>query len=299
MSPPARDRAEVPVETLSETVCHLGEGPNWDAAGGRLFWFDILGRALLELSFDGGRETRHSLPLMASAIGLTGDGRQVLVTETGLQERDPATGALTMLLPLEADNGATRSNDARVHPSGAFWVGTMGKKAERHAGAIYWCREGEARLLFPQITIPNSICFAPGGEVAYFADTMKGIVFSVDCDARTGLPKSEPTVFLDRRGRPGGVDGSVVDADGTLWNACWGAGSLDAYAPDGRHLRSIAMPARQVSCPAFVGPQLDRIAVTSAWEGMDEAARAADPQAGKTFLVELDVRGRAEPFYRA
>ncbi len=79
-----------------------------------------------------------------------------------------------------------------------------------------------------------------------------------------------------------------------LWNARWGAGRVDAYAPDGKHLRSVPVPARQASCPAFVGPKLDRLAVTTAFEGMD-AARAADPQAGRTFLLDIEVRGRAEP----
>ena len=35
--------------------------------------------------------------------------------------------------------------------------------------------------------------------------------------------------------------------------------------------------------------------VTSAWTGLDKAGRRADPDAGKTFLVDLPVRGRLEP----
>ena len=55
------------------------------------------------------------------------------------------------------------------------------------------------------------------------------------------------------------------------------------------------MPARQSSCPAFVGPDASHIAVTSAWKGMDAAARATDPDGGKTFLLDVEVRGRFEP----
>jgi sugar lactone lactonase YvrE len=29
-------------------------------------------------------------------------------------------------------------------------------------------------LLFPDITIPNAICFSPDGAIAYFTDTMAG-----------------------------------------------------------------------------------------------------------------------------
>jgi sugar lactone lactonase YvrE len=179
-----------------------------------------------------------------------------------------------------------------VHQSGAFWFGTMGKAEDKGAGAIYWYRKGELRKLFPGIGIPNSICFSPDGAIAYFADTAVNILMRVDCDPATGLPSGEPKIFYDQRKDKGGLDGSVVDAEGVLWNARWGAGSLDAYSPEGKRIRSIAIPAKQSSCPAFVGTKADRIVVTSAWQGYDARARERDPHAGKTFLVDLPVKGR-------
>jgi sugar lactone lactonase YvrE len=58
------------------------------------------------------------------------------------------------------------------------------------------------------------------------------------------------------------------------------------------------VPARQTSCPAFVGEDFSQMLVTSAYEGMDETARAADPEHGRTFLLDLKVRGRPEPRVR-
>ncbi|BCH21302.1 SMP-30/gluconolactonase/LRE family protein [Mesorhizobium sp. L-8-3] len=280
---------------FSETVCHLGEGPSYDPATESLFWFDILGRKLLEKPVSGGAERVHDLPELASAVAGVDGGRQLLVTETGLYLRDRKSGALTLHTPLEADNAGTRSNDARTHPSGTFWIGTMGKKAEPRAGAIYWFRKGELRKIVSDVTIPNAICFAPDGRTAYFTGTVKNVLFRVDCDPETGLPRGEPKIFADCRGREGGPDGAVVDAEGVVWNARWGAGAVDAYSPDGALIRTVAVPARQSSCPAFVRPRADRLVVTSAWEGMDEAARAADPHAGKTFLLDIPVKGRFEP----
>ncbi|MCV0395182.1 MAG: SMP-30/gluconolactonase/LRE family protein [Rhizobiaceae bacterium] len=287
--------SEAAVTVLDPSRCHLGEGPSYDPDQDVLFWFDIVERKLMEHRFAAGETVVHDLPVMASAIATVDEQRQLLVTETGLCLRERASGAVTLVIPVEADNPATRSNDARVHPSGALWFGTMGRKAERHAGAIYWHRGGEVRKLYPDITIPNSICFSPDGAVAYFADTAKNILFRVSCDPATGLPNHEPTVFLDHRGQRGGLDGSVVDADGVIWNARWGVSRLDAYGPDAVHLRSVPMPTLQVSCPAFVGKSADRLAVTSAWQDMGEAAREADSKAGMTFLVDLAVRGQHEP----
>ena len=201
---------------------------------------------------------------------------------------------MTLYRPLEADNPSNRSNDARVHPSGTFWIGTMGRKAEAGAGAIYALHRGEISLLFPAITIPNAICFSPDGAIGYFADTAKNELYRVALDPLTGLPRSTPEVLLRHRG-VGGLDGAVVDADGLIWIARWGGGCVDVYNPQGERLRCLQVPARQASCPAFVGPDFSRLLVTSAWQGMDEAARAADPEHGRTFLLEAAARGRPEP----
>jgi len=40
---------------------------------------------------------------------------------------------------------------------------------------------------------------------------------------------------------------------------------------------------------------LSRLLVTSAWQGMDETQRAADPDHGRTFILEARARGRSEP----
>ncbi|MCT8998132.1 SMP-30/gluconolactonase/LRE family protein [Chelativorans intermedius] len=284
--------SDVGVSVLSDVACHLGEGPAYDARTDTLFWFDILGRRLLELPLGAGKTREHGLPVMASALAHVDEARQLLVTETGLQLRDRASGSLEMLVEVEADRPDTRSNDARTHPSGALWFGTMGKQAQERAGAIYWFYKGEVRRLFSHITIPNSICFSPDGAIAYFADTHENRLYRVACDTETGLPVDDPVLTVEGNAMPGGIDGSVVDAEGTLWNARWGGGRLDAWTARGELIRSIPLPARQVTCPVFIGAAADRLAVTSAFEGMDAAARQADPEAGKTFLLDLEVNGR-------
>jgi sugar lactone lactonase YvrE len=60
-------------------------------------------------------------------------------------------------------------------------------------------------------------------------------------------------------------------------------------------VRTIAAPAKQSSCPVFIGRNFDRLLVTSAWQGMDEQARAADPHHGRTFILDVGAIGRPEP----
>jgi sugar lactone lactonase YvrE len=285
---------QVATSVLCAEPCHLGEGPTYDVTTDTAWWFDILQARLFEARLGDGSIRIHDLGRMASALGRIDAERQLIVAEDGLYVRTIADGAMTLHLPLESGKPGMRSNDARVHPSGTFWIGTMGRKAEAGAGAIYALHRGKLSTLFSGISIPNAICFSPDGAIGYFTDTARNVLHSVPLDPATGLPRSEPEVVLRHTGL-GGLDGSVVDAEGNIWNARWGAGSVDVYSPQGERLRSYAVPAKQGSCPAFVGRDLSRLLVTSAWEGMDQAARAADPRAGQTFILEVAARGRAEP----
>lgn len=279
---------------IVEQLCHLGEGPTYDPGTGTLYWFDIVESKLLEKRMPDGDLVVHDLPFMASALAVIDADRQLLVTERGLYVRDTASGKLTLHVAVEAENEITRSNDSRVHPGGSLWFGTMAKDERVGAGGIYWYRAGEVRLLFPSITIPNSICFSPDGSIAYYTDTHENVLMRVACDPVTGLPTAEPQVFYNHKG-DGGLDGSVVDADGVLWNARWGGACVDAYSPEGKRINSVAVPALQSSCPAFVGKNATHMIVTSAWKGMDEKTRASDPQAGGTFLLDIEVKGRFDP----
>src|SRR5215471_17771065 len=172
----------VPTSILSAERCHLGEGPTYDAATDTAWWFDILEGRLLEAHLESGPLRIHELGRMASALARIDARRQLIAAEDGLYIRNLADGVLTLYRPLEADNPVTRSNDGRVHPSGTFWIGTMGRKAEPGAGAIYALHRGEIQLLFPNISIPNAICFSPDGSIGYFADSTEKTVYRVSLD---------------------------------------------------------------------------------------------------------------------
>ena len=286
---------EVPTTILCEERCHLGEGPTYDAATDTAWWFDIVERRLFEARLDGGKTTVHSLDVMGSALARVDAHRQLVIADDGLHVRTVADGRMVLYRPLEADSPATRSNDARVHPSGTFWIGTMGRKAEAGLGAIYALHRGELTRLYGGITIPNAICFSPDGTIGYFADTGENVLYRVDLDAATGLPRGKPVPLIRRPSGSGGIDGAVVDAEGLIWNARWGGGCVDVYSPHGEHLRSVRVPARQSSCPAFIGQDFSRLLVTSAWQDMAEEAKRGDPHHGRTFVLDIAARGRPEP----
>ena len=283
---------------LCNTASVLGEGPTYDPDTDTVWWFNILGKELHELNLTTGRKDVHALPMMASVLARIDAGRQLLATEEGLFVRDVTSGALTFYAALEAGKPENRSNDGRTHISGALWIGTMGKRAEIQAGAIYHVANGRVTKIFDGVTIPNSICFSPDGSFGYFTDTRISRLMRVLLDPQTGLPAGEPIVLVDSTEEPGGIDGSVCDADGYIWNARWGSGFVDRYSPDGLRIERYRVPAMQASCPAFIGRNADRLAVTSAWEGLDDNARSLQPQAGALMELGIAVKGVFDPPYK-
>lgn len=271
----------------------LGEGPGYDPATGTAWWFDISEHRLFTRVLSERQTITHDLPFAASAMAMTADGRQLVVAEGGLYLRDPVRGTLMLHLPIEADRPGTRSNDARVHPCGAFWIGTMSWSAEPGAGTIYHYFRGELRELWPSLTIPNAICFAPDGTIAYFTDTPTHTVMAVSTDPATGLPRGEPAVFLRDLSSP--PDGAVTDAGGNLWIAMWGAGEVAGFDPAGRLLATISVASPNVTCPAFMGPAAETLLVTTARHGLAPEEIAACPGAGATFILPAPVRGRFDP----
>lgn len=284
-------------KVLCNTNSVLGEGPTYDPGTDTVWWFNILGKELHELNLGTGEKKMHSLPMMASVLARIDANRQLLATEEGLFVRDTNSGNLTFYAALENDKPENRSNDGRTHPSGALWIGTMSKRAENQAGAIYHVAGGKVTKIFSGISIPNSICFSPDGTIGYYTDTRISRLMRVMVDPQTGLPAGEPIVMVDSMEDPGGLDGSVCDADGYIWNARWGAGVVDRYSTDGLRIARYTVPAAQPSCPAFIGVNADRLAVTTAWEGLDESARSSQPQAGALLELGVTVKGAFDPIY--
>ncbi|SHH13466.1 SMP-30/gluconolactonase/LRE family protein [Marivita hallyeonensis] len=274
-------------DIFSRTVCALGEGPLWHPEEQVLYWFDILGKRLFRS--DGTDEQSWDFDEHVSAAGWIDTGVLLIASETSLSVFETATGESTFLHPLESDNDVTRSNDGRADPWGGFWIGTMGKNAEPKAGAIYRYYDGTLTKLFDRITISNAICFAPDRRHAFYTDTPNRKILRVALDD-DGFPEGKPELFTDLNAAGLNPDGAVVDANGNLWVAQWGAGRVACYGPDGAFVRAIDVPGAQSSCPAFGGADLSTLFVTTAADGLNPAGDTD----GMTFSAPSGTTGQKE-----
>jgi sugar lactone lactonase YvrE len=284
----------------------LGEGPLTHHLRSSLIWCDINNAAIYERPFsDSGAEKsagaekearRFELPVLPSAAGILDDHRILVATELDFRILDLDSGntEITMTFP---EDPLMRANDGRVHPSGAFWIGTMAKDGKGRPGDIWRLFDGTLSKMIEQVVTPNSICFAADGSFAYYTDTPKRTIWKIATDPDTGDTIGEREIFVKLADdTPGGPDGSVVDGEGNLWNSRWGGSAVDVYNPQGLRIHSYPVPVRQPTCPAFIGENLDQIVTTSASVGL-AADRVGDTN-GTVVQIHAPVVGRREPIVK-
>jgi sugar lactone lactonase YvrE len=270
----------------------LGEGPVWDDRRVRLLFVDIMRGHVHE--FDPATKTDRILDVgePVGAVAPTTRGDWIVATQTGFSRLDPETGVRSPIASVEADQPETRMNDGFVDSRGRFWAGTMGMGGLRERGALYRLDpDGTVTRVLAGVSISNGIDWSPDDQRMYYVDTPTGRVDCFDFDADDGAIRNR-RAWVEVPTKLGWPDGLVVDADGYVWLALWEGGAVHRYAPDGRLQQVVRFPVTLTTKPAFGGPNLDDVYVTSAWITLDEYARVREPLAGAVFRLPSGVRGQ-------
>jgi NAD(P)-dependent dehydrogenase (short-subunit alcohol dehydrogenase family) len=87
-------------------------------------------------------------------------------------------------------------------------------------------------------------------------------------------------------------DGLIVDTDDTIWLALWEGSAVHRYSPNGELLEELRAPISKLTCPALVGPDLDILVVTSAWQDLTAQQRESEPWAGHVITTPVNASGR-------
>lgn len=283
-----------------DSRCTHGEGVLWCERRQALFWVDISAQRVWRHDPADDRRRVWSLPDRPACLGLMEDGWLLVVMAKSIALADPDTpaGALPLhrVCAVEPEQPLTRSNDGRADRDGHFVFGTLDehpRKAARGAFYQFSLAHGLRRLPLGGVSIPNSICFSRDGRTLYYCDSLQPRILCCDYDparAWTGTPR----LFAQVDAEGAEPDGSIIDAEGHLWNAQWRAWRVVRYAPDGRVERIVPMPVKHPTCPAFGGPGLSQLFVTSSRldHGADELERT--PHAGGLFVAATGVAGLPE-----
>ena len=270
----------------------LGEGPVWDAARGRLLFVDIMRGLVHEFDPVTTRDRVIDVGEPVGAVAPTTRGDWLIATMRGFFRLDPESGRTTLVALVEADRDNTRMNDAYVDSQGRLWAGTMGMDKVPGRGSLYRLDpDGSVHTMLTGITTSNGIDWSPDDRLMYYVDTGNPRIDLFDFDAAAGQIANRRT-FVEIPGEAGKPDGLVVDEQGGVWLAFWGGAAVHRYTPDGRLDQVVRVPVSLTTKPAFGGPELEDLYITSAWIALDTGQRAAEPTAGGVFHIRPGIRGR-------
>ena len=278
----------------------LGEGPHFDTQTGHLYWVDIVACQAWRMNTADRTAIHWEFDTPISAVVPRVGGGLMVALSRRLEFFDPATGVRALFSAPEAGIIGNRSNEARVDPTGRFWLGTMqnniGPNREdlpitKSTGGLYRIDgDGSFTKLVSDIGVSNTLCWDEKRKRLYFADTTARTIRVFDWDAESGHI-SNPRVFAAKHPR-GFPDGSALDAEGYLWNCRWAGSCIIRYAPDGSVDRIVDVPVTNPTSCVFGGPDLRTLYITSAYQGMSDAKRAANPLEGALLVANADVPGQ-------
>jgi sugar lactone lactonase YvrE len=286
--------AEIPAGSVWTVAvaagAELGERPVWDDAADGLVWVDILAGRLLRHRPGAGDASLARVDGTLGAAGLRAGGGYILAAGDRFRLVDVRGREDAAPIAVPGVPEGARFNDGACDPVGRFWAGTVAAASD---GALYRLgTDGDVETVLEGVGESNGIGWSPDARTCYFVDSAESVrrirAFEFDPEAGTLGASTDLATFHAAEGVP---DGLTVDAEGGVWVAMWGGGTVRRFAPVGRTLEVLPLPVSQPTCPGFGGSALDQLFVTSAWEGMDDASRAAEPLAGHVFVTSPGVRG--------
>jgi sugar lactone lactonase YvrE len=168
-------------------------------------------------------------------------------------------------------------------------VGSLALDGRTGAESVFRVEpDGATTTLLTGLTLANGMGFSPDGTEFYLIDSIPGVIHAYEYDVSTGAVGRRRTLWQEAGYVP---DGLTVDAEGMLWVALFGAGALLRLTPAGELAGRVDVPAPNTTCPAFVGPERDRLLITTAREQLSADQLSQWPDSGGVFVVEPGVRG--------
>ncbi len=258
-----------------------------------MLWVDILQGLVLEGRLGTGSvdvEEQHQFDSSVGAAAVAVDG-SLVVAEGHRLTRVAPDGSRTSGPDLFTDHPDDRWNDGVCDAAGRFLVGTCSLTGARHSQRLLRADGETVTVLDADLGLANGMAFSPDDSLLYSVDSVPDQrVWVRDYDQASGAVGPRRLALEIHDAVP---DGLCLDASGNLWLAAWGRGQVRCYSPGGDLLDVIELPAPHTTSLAFVGPELDRLLITTARGELSHDEQAEHPLSGSLFLARPGCTGLA------
>ncbi len=267
----------------------LGEGPIWDYTTGALYWVDILNGVIYSEGKDG--EKSFNVNGEVTSVSPAKDGNLMATINLSFYKIDIRDNKYAKVIDLTDEPQTNRFNDGKCDQRGRYWAGTMDKGEKLPVASLYVLESGTVRREMSGLTISNGLGWSPDSRYMYLIDTPTRKVWKFLFDIDKGKI-SQREIAVDFGDLPGVPDGMTVDSEGMIWVAHWGGGMISRWNPYSKKLlKTIAIPAKNVTSLTFGGKDMKTIFITTARHNMSKGELEAQPNAGSVFMLHSDVVG--------
>jgi sugar lactone lactonase YvrE len=273
----------------------IGERPLWDERTNTFVWVDIPTGTVYRTQVGGPFPWATTSMVVGNSVGVAAlrevggiavaaDGRIRFFDESG-NENAPS-------VPVDMPSN-TIFNDGMCDPAGRFVVGTNSDPNAPRNGVLFSIHADlSTHILMTDVFESNGLDWSNDGRTMYYVDSYESVVRRYDYDVATGALGQRRTDLLALSPDHGISDGVIVDSDDTIWVAFWEGSAVRRYSPSGDLLEEYRAPVSKLTCPAFVGANLDTLVVTSAWQDLTDEQRESEPWAGHVLCTSVNARGR-------
>ncbi|RIH66453.1 SMP-30/gluconolactonase/LRE family protein [Mariniphaga sediminis] len=294
-STPKKDKTELVLDTQSD----LGEGAIWNHKTGELMWVNITGKIL---NFYNPKLKYNKEMFTGQMIGTvvpSESGKAMIALENGFYQFDPETGSKHFIIDPEKEISGNRFNDGKCDPAGRFWAGTMSLEGKKKAGALYRLDpDSTVHKMIEGVTTSNGIVWSRDHTKMYYIDTPTRKVMAWNYNNETG-EISNPQTAIEVPEDMGFPDGMTIDSEGNVWIALWGGAAVGCWNPEtGELLRTIDVPAKNVTSCAFGDDDLGTLYITTARQNTNEKELKKFPHAGGVFKIRPGVKGVEACFFK-
>jgi len=261
----------------------LGEGLFWDSEYKKLWFVDI--KSFMLYSFDIYTKELNSWKFNEEVCWVipTFDEDKVIVgLKRGIAKFNIRSNKLSWIIKDFLDE-KVRLNDVWVDNEKRLWFGSMHNENESLAvGEFFSFYKGKLKIHDKNYKVTNGPVII--GKYLYHNDSYEGIIYRYEIDNGNLKNKEIFKKFASKEGKP---DGMCLDEKGNILVAMWGSGKINRIDRNGNIINSFKLPVPLVTNVCFGGENLDRLFVTSASIGVNDAL------SGSLFEIEgLNLKGK-------
>lgn len=253
------------LRNVAPSVDNLAEGPSWDAKRGRIYWVDIPARRYHYMDLESRKISTVATKDIITSLYPDKNGGFMGTTNDSFIKMDPESNSISKIASIDIPTGKVRFNDGKCDSYGNYWAGTMDIKGKERIGKLYSLNSnGKISILLEDLTISNGLCWDTDRKLFYHVDTPTRKVSVYDYSPGTMEIWNRRTA-VDFGNLEGNPDGMAIDSQGKLWVAHWGGSCISKWDPQtGKLVKSIEIPAKNVTSCAFGGFEMDRLFITTA-----------------------------------